>query len=268
MKKTGGAVRITLALALFVGVTAAMADPAPLDLREAGASLASQPGAVLDLREPSVRHDLPGLRQKVEACRSGGHRLWIVLVPDGTPLSDTLKGLAGRLGPQEGDAVVVASRDGVMARVPALAAQPTAINDAFEASRRALAVDLESGLAAFLDHLDTAQRRRGQQAGLALGVIALLAFGLLARAVWSWAVFRQRRRQWDKDDHATVQDLVEACQLRLQRLASSGASSYDAHYEELRRFQSLPRDEAAAALELLRDRLDHALNGPSSESTP
>lgn len=222
-------------------------------------------GASLDLRKGFAEAGPPFMIDEVGLRGADGRRLWALILPDEADLEAALRTAGGRLAPGEGDIVLVASRAGVLARVPALSAHPSAIDEAFESSRRMIAADLESGLVTFVKKLDEAEASRRGQVRMLLLAVAVIFSGILLLGLRSWGLFRREKGQWDRENQSRHRDLVQACQERLHRLSTPGATAdaaaYDACYRELQELSVQDPAESTAGLTILCEKMDHLLDG-------
>lgn len=251
--------------AMILGLLLAGTAPAvpANDLDEAVSWLAVREGGLVDLRPSAPAATSRAVMDMVDASRAKGRKVWMLILPAEDDLSAALSNAAGRLAPGPRDMVIVASRAGVMARVPALAGHPSAIDAAFESSRRQLAADLGEGLVIFVKNIEQAQSDRQRMVRLLLGVVALIFVAILLHALRSFGVFRQQQGRWEREDRGRHRDLVQACQERLQRLSTPGAvrdpAVYDECYRELQELSGQEPADSSAALALLCQKMDQIL---------
>ena len=215
--------------------------------------LARVPGGVLDARD-RARH--AALEAAVARRAQAGAKVWILLMPDAADLGSALAQVAGRVAPGAPDIVVVASRMGVRARVPALAGAPAKIDAAFEASRRELAADLDAGIEAFIARLEEARDAERQSERLVLWGLAACALVVLLGTLARWGRFRNAQRGWERDAASAHARRVGACQEKLHALASAGDPTYDRLYAELKELSARAPADAAAGLDELARKLD------------
>jgi hypothetical protein len=249
-------------LALCAALLFPPALPA-VDLVDVATRLAA--GGVIDAAGHLSAAERTPLETLAREFRAQDRHLWIAILPDDQDLPAALTVVAGRLAPGPRDIVVVASRRGVQARVPALAGHPAAFEEAFARSRREMAFSLSRGLPAFIAALDARAGELARSERI-IGLAALGAF--LALGAWAFARYRgfhRLRSGWIRSDTSAHEDLVALCQERLARLAAPGAvpgdpGIYDRAYAELALLKARPPLEARADLTRLADTLSAAVD--------
>lgn len=216
------------------------------------AVMAQQAGGVVD----GGGGPAPRLGALIAERAAKGEHIWALLVREDADLAAGLRAVGGRVAPGPREMVLVASRNGVRARVPALAGSPARIDAAFEASRRELAADLDAGLCAFVRRVEEARDEEGRRVELVLwglgGVALIGGLGTLAR----WGRFRKEQRGWERDAAAAHARRVGVCQEKLHALATAGDPAYDALYAELKELSGRAPDDAAGGLDELARKLD------------
>lgn len=234
---------------------AASLSGASFDATALASLLAPMAGGVVDARgAKAAKHD--ALDTAVRERARLGQRIWVALLPPEVELAGALQALGGRINPGEDEMVLVASAQGVRALVPGLKGAPSRIDAAFQASVRALAADLDTGLVEYVRRLEeerTSERRAQRMIlwGLA-GLGLMVALVLFAR----WGRFRVDERAWAREAAAAHAARVAACQEKLHAIATAGGADYDRWYAELKRLQACPPADAAVGLDELRRQID------------